>query len=137
MRPRFLVGRRGACLLFFGVLDLLYALSLWQPVAESKLSPTARFIAGVAPLPWWAALWALVGIICLAGAACARYDRIAFSAAIGIKTLWGGVFLLGWLAGAIERGWVAAVIWLGLACMVGVLAGWPEPPAAPPASGEE
>lgn len=129
-RPHFLAGRRGKCLMFFALLDLLYGLSLWQPAAEAQRSASTRFLMEVAPLPWWAGLWLAAGVICLVGAIHRRGDRLAFAAAIGIKTLWGTVFLLGWRAGAIERGWVAAVVWLAFALMVGVLAGWPDPPRA-------
>jgi hypothetical protein len=38
-------------------------------------------------------------------------DRVQYACAAALKVLWGGMFLV-WLAGAIERGWVAAVIWL-------------------------
>jgi O-antigen/teichoic acid export membrane protein len=121
------IGRRGACLLFFALLDFLYALSLWRPPADDARNPTARFLASMAPLRCWAVLWFVVGVLCLAGVFRRRFGRIGFAAAIGIKTLWGAVFLLGWLAGVVARGWVAAVIWLAFAAMVGVLAGWPDP----------
>lgn len=120
------VGRRGAALLFFSLVDLLYGLSLANPPAEAKLSPTVAFIRDVAPLNAWAALWAGVGIVCLAGAFM-QHDRWAFAAAVALKTLWGGTFLAGWLFAGLERGWVSAVIWLAMAAWVLIISSWPEP----------
>jgi hypothetical protein len=126
------VGRRGSCLLFFAVLDVLYALSLAKPPPEAKQSPTVAFISHIAPLDLWAAAWFTVGVICFAGAF-RRHDRWAFTAAVAIKTVWGGTFLLGWLLAGIDRGWVAAVIWLAMAGWVYIISSWPEaaPKAAP------
>jgi hypothetical protein len=121
------IGRRGAALLFFALLDLLYGLSLASPDPQVRLSPSVAFIAHVAPLPAWAALWAAVGVACLAGAF-VRHDRWAFTAAVALKVLWGVTFLVGWLVAHLERGWVPAVIWLAMAGWVLIIASWPEPP---------
>lgn len=120
------VGRRGEFLLFLVILDVLYGLSLLSPMASARQTPTVRFLAAVMPLPWWAVLWLAVGAVCLVGAFTVA-DRFAFAAATGLKVLWGSMFLLGWLAGVIERGWVSAVIWLIFAAWVMRLASWPEP----------
>lgn len=120
------VGRRGEFLLFLTLLDLLYGLSLLQPVPEARRSPTVAFLADVMPLSWWAVLWLAVGCGCLAGSF-ATADRVAFAAAAALKVLWGSMFLLGWWAGVVERGWVSAVIWLVFAVVVVRVASWPEP----------
>lgn len=120
------IGRRGAALIFFALLDLLYAASLANPPAEAKLSPTLAFIRDVLPLGVWAGMWAGVGFTCLAGAFMRR-DRWAFSAAMALKVLWGSTFLAGWLAHQVERGWVTAVIWLAMAAWIAIIASWPEP----------
>lgn len=120
------VGRRGEFLLFLVLLDFLYGLSLLRPIEEAQRSPSLHFLTEVLPLSWWALLWLAVGAACLVGAF-ARGDRFAFAAAASLKVLWGSMFLLGWLAGVIERGWVAAVIWLVFAGWVMRLASWPEP----------
>lgn len=124
--PR-VVGRRGAVLIYLALVDLTYALSLWRPAPEAGRSVALRFVADVAPLDAWAALWLVVGVLCLAGAFVHPLDRIAFTAATAIKTLWGGVFLFGWLAGEVYRGWVSAAVWLALAVLVMIIAGWPDP----------
>lgn len=119
------VGRRGEFLLFLVVLDVLYGMSLLRP-PRAPLPPTTRFLAEVMPLSWWALLWLGVGGICLVGAF-AVMDRFAFAAAAALKVLWGSMFLAGWVAGVIDRGWVGAVIWLVFAGWVIRLASWPEP----------
>lgn len=120
------VGHRGEFLLFLVILDALYGLSLLRPVPEAQRSATTQFLTQIMPLPWWALLWLAVGGICLAGAFTVR-DRFAFAPAAALKVLWGAMFLFGWLAGVVERGWVPAVIWLVFAAWVVRVASWPEP----------
>lgn len=118
------IGRRGCALLFFSLLDLVYATSLAAdpPTANG----TGHFLASMLPLPVWAILWGSVGILC-AVQAFMRSDRAAFAAASLIKVVWGIIALIGWLIGEVDRGYVSAVIWLALAAFVHVIAGWPEP----------
>lgn len=125
------VGRRGAFLLFLAILDLLYAFSLAVPARASLRSPTVTFIAGIVPLPAWAALWGAVGVLCLAGAFAAR-DRWAFIGAVLLKLLWGGVFFFGWAIAGLDRGWVSACIWVPLAGVVHLISSWPEPDVTSP-----
>lgn len=120
------VGKRGRFLLFFGGLDLVYAVSLTAPDAQTRRAPLFLWLAGIAPLWMWAAAWGGVGVVCVWQAFCRR-DAIAFAAAISLKILWGVVCLGGWLFGGVERGYVSTAIWLGLAYVVSVVAGWPEP----------
>lgn len=135
IRPPRVVGRRGAVLGYLALVDLLFALALCEPGPVADQPSGIRFLASVLPLEAWSGLWLVVGVICLAGAFVHRLDRFAFAAATMIKTLWGGVYLLGWIAGEISRGWVNAVVWLGLAVLVMILAGWPEPRSDVPADG--
>lgn len=121
------IGRRGASLLFFAMLDFIYGYSLADPPAESAQSTTTRFIATVAPLSVWATLWIAVGLVCLICAFRVR-DRLAFAAAVGLKVLWGGTFLVGWMIAGLDRGWLASAIWLALALFAFIISSWPEPP---------
>lgn len=120
------VGRRGRFLLFFGGLDLVYAFSLIAPDARTRSAPLFLWLTEIAPLWVWAAAWGVVGMACLWQAFCRR-DAIGFAAAIGLKICWGVVCLGGWLFGDVDRGYVSAGIWLGLAYVVSVVAGWAEP----------
>lgn len=120
------VGKRGRMLLFFGSLDVVYAASLTAPDATTRGAPLFVWLAEIAPLWVWALAWGAVGVTCLWQAFCRR-DAVGYAAAIGLKIFWGIVCLGAWLFGGVDRGYVSAAIWLGLAYAVSVLAGWPEP----------
>lgn len=120
------VGHRGAALLFFALLDLVYAGSLaWAP-ATVRSTPAYAWLTGYLPLWAWAALWCAVGLLCLVQAFL-KADRAAFAAASLLKVGWGVLHVAGWLLDAVPRGYVSAVIWLALAGFVQVIASWPEP----------
>jgi hypothetical protein len=119
------VGRRGAALLFFALLDLIYAFSLAFPSAPARHTGTLAYIAGIAPLWAWAALWATVGLACCYGAFRPR-DRTAYALAAGLKVLWGATFLAGWIFAGIDRGYVSAAVWLPMAGWVYIISTWPE-----------
>jgi hypothetical protein len=121
------IGRRGAALLFFAFLDFVFAWSLIAPAKGVPRSGSMAYAAHIMPLPAWAALWALVGVVCLVQAFRA-HDRAAFALAMGIKTLWGCTMLLGWLVAGLPRGYVSAAVWLAMAGWVFVISTWPEPP---------
>lgn len=120
------VGRRGAALLFFAFLDIVYCHGLIFPPRGLADQPSFKFLASVMPLWAWGALWGLAGVACLVFAF-RRYDMIGFAAAMAIKVLWGLVFLLGAFMAGLERGLVSATIWLALAALVALLGSWPEP----------
>jgi hypothetical protein len=120
------VGRRGGSLLLFGVLDLIYAWLMYSATpARVAGSPVYRWFAEVFPgLGGWATLWAAVGVICIYHAF-HHYDRFGFVAAIGIKVVWALLSLAGWIMSDLSAVW--APIWFGLAGLVWIIAGWPEP----------
>lgn len=120
------VGHRGAALLFFALLDGVYAFSLLQPPAGGQLNASLAFMQNIAPFPVWGALWASAGVVCLASTFLVN-DRWGFAAAMLIKVLWGVLYVYGALVG-VDRAYLGAVVWLCLAGWVGVIASWPEPP---------
>jgi hypothetical protein len=122
------VGRRGAALLFFVLLDTVYCFGLLT--APKPLTPFYAWMAEAMPLGVWAACWGGVGLVCLLYAF-RTYDTPAFMAAVALKVAWGLLSLLGWLAGAVDRGYVSAVIWLAFAAFVFLIAGG-IPPAVRP-----
>lgn len=135
------LGRRGLSLVFFGVLDLIYAYSLIAPDSTTRAGKFFTWVALVAPLWAWAGLWGGVGLVCLAYSI-RRRDRLGFAAAIFLKIMWAAVCVGAWLIGGADRGYVSAAIWLAAAGFVWVISGWPEhgawkgptwtPPPSPP-----
>lgn len=119
------VGRRGYFLLFLALLDAVYGASLLNPTPRSLDNPTTQFLLRVLPLPAWACVWLLVGAICLVSAF--RFnDAAGFAAAMGLKTLWGSLFLIGWVVADVERGYLSAVIWLAFAGLLALVVPWPD-----------
>ncbi len=118
------IGRRGAALLFLFFLDAVYAYSLFYPAPEVRQSTGIRFIATLMPLWAWGLLWAAAGLVCLIGAFM-RSDKWSFAAAIGVKTLWGLIYLGGAFIG-LDRAYLSAAIWLIFAIWVAIIASWPE-----------
>lgn len=119
------LGRRGSALLFFSMLDVIYAFSLANPPAEQRQSASMRWTADVAPLWLWATVWGVVGLICFVQAWMDN-DRVAFAAAIAVKVVWGGLFIAGAIAVGLERAYVGAAVWLALAAFVAIISTWPE-----------
>jgi hypothetical protein len=121
------VGRRGRVLLFFGCLDLVYAVSFAVPDSEARSGSFFTWLSHIAPSWAWAISWAVVGVLCLIYAF-RRRDQVGYAAATCLKIFWGLVCLGGWLFGGVSRGYVSAAIFLGLAyLMARVFAPWPEP----------
>ncbi len=121
------IGRRGAALLFFFLLDAVYMYGLIA--APRPLAPFYEYMDNALPIGLWAGAWGFVGAVCLVYAF-RTYDTPAFICAVVIKVAWGLLALFGWIGGQVDRGYVSAVIWLGFAAFVFLVAGG-IPPAAP------
>lgn len=119
------IGRRGAALLFFALLDFTYCYYLLSPTETLRRSPSFQWLGEIMPLSWWAALWGGVGAVCLI---CVprRRDGVAFAAAIALKVLWASVYLGGWFLAGLERAYISAAVWGAFAALVGLIATWPE-----------
>jgi hypothetical protein len=120
------VGRRGTFLLFLALLDFIYAYALAAPTARAASNPTYVFLAAVMPLGIWAALWAIVGTICLVFAFRTQ-DAPGYAAAMFVKILWAVTFLLGWIFADVERGYLSTAIWGAFAAVLALISTWPEP----------
>lgn len=124
--PRQVIGHRGTALLFFALLDIVYAASMVAAPAETLASPAWVFLSQMVPIRVWAGIWFAVGALCMVQAFM-RHDRLAFAAASALKVAWGLTHLIGWIVVDLPRGYVAATIWLALAGFVQVISTWPEP----------
>ncbi|MGI5293278.1 hypothetical protein ACQEVF_59575 [Nonomuraea polychroma] len=125
-RIRVRVGRRGCCLMFFALVDLIYAAGLACAPPQASRSDAYAFLSGILPLWAWALPWAFVGALCALYAFAAE-DRVAFAAASALSVGWSVLNLSGWLLGEIPRGFLAGVVWGGYAAFIQVIAGWSEP----------
>jgi hypothetical protein len=125
------IGRRGAALLFFTLLDLICCYAILT--APRPLVPFYAWMTEILPLGVWAAMWGGVGAVCLLYAF-KTHDTLAFMAAVGLKIGWGLLSVFGWVAGVVDRGYLSGVIWLAFAGFVFLIAGG-IPPAPPRPAG--
>lgn len=120
-RVGLLIGRRGASLLFVGMLAFVLAASLWfAPVA-----PTYRVLSDLAPLWLWASAWTLSGAVCWVQAF-VRQDRVAFALSTAMWWAYGLAYFVGSFSGANPRGWVGGAIWVLFGAWINLIATWPE-----------
>ncbi len=118
------VGRRGAALIGFGIVDVIYGASLIQP-SGSIPNATARWFGSIGPMSLWVALWWAVALVCFMSAICKSRDGWGFAAAIALKIWWVLLCFVGWRSGEVSSG--AVGVWFGFTYFVGLIAGWPEP----------
>jgi PAS domain S-box-containing protein len=114
------IGRRGVVLLFIALLSAAIAMSMLAPTGTQSAA-----LGRLIPAPVWASMWAAVSVLCLVQAF-VRKDRVAFTAAIFATTVWASMYLVAWLAGLSERGWLAATIYYALAIVALTVSTWPE-----------
>jgi hypothetical protein len=114
------IGRRGAALLSFTLVDIIWGYGLLT--APRPLMPFYAWVDAIFPLPLWAAVWWLVAAICLFYAF-RVHDTVGFMAAVALKVAWGLTALFGWIAGAIDRGYLSTAYWLIFAAFVFLIAG--------------
>jgi hypothetical protein len=125
------IGRRGAALLFFTGLDIVYCVGLLT--VPHPLTPFYAWMAEVMPLSAWALIWGAVAVVCL-WYAFRIHDTAAFMCAVALKVGWGMLSFFGWAYGHVDRGWITAVVWLMFSAFVFLIAG--GIPAAPPRQAE-
>lgn len=120
------VGRRGASLLFVGMLAFVLAASLvWLSSAQAASTPAYLVLSEFAPLRVWAAAWAVSGALCWVQAFM-RSDRLAFAVATAMWWTFGLAYLVGVVTGVNPRGWVGGGIWLAFGGWLNLIATWPE-----------
>lgn len=126
-RLRLHLGRRGAFLLFLTELDAIIGTSLRLPLPFG-LRPEQVYglFATVAPITVWSDAFFTVGLICALAALWHPARPFAFPLAAAIKTLWGLLYIIAWIAGDMGRGYLSAAIWLTFAGVVLIVSSWPE-----------
>lgn len=125
------MGRRGLFLLFLAFLDTVSAIRYAWPSPDVLHTPAYTFLSELAPLWFWAALWAGVGALCLVQAFMPR-DAIAFGFAAAIKFLWTVIYLIAWALDEVPQAYASAAFWAFAALVVHVISTWPEIPKGDP-----
>jgi len=119
------VDRRDRFLVLIGALALLlgyaYSVAKVPRGVRSSLSTALH----IAPLWVYGMAWLAAGVYCIAAAVTRRVN--GFPIASATPTLWGSVYIIGWLHGDPGRGWVTAGIFYALAGAVYCVAGLVDP----------
>ena len=120
------VGRRGACLLLFGLIMLVYGYAF----AIVPLSPAARAALAVplqiASQTTWGAAWMAAGGLAIAASPLRPgRDGIGFVPLIGMSALWSLSYFAAQALG-VPRAALGGLIWAAMVTLLLVIAGWPE-----------
>lgn len=124
------IGRRGACLLALGVIEIDLGWSIWaSPIKVSQLLTVFRHL----PNTLLGAPWVVAGSIALVYAFTRRgkNDGIGFIATYIMPFVWGLAYLLSWFPfGDLgpDQAMRAVGIYWGYALLIQVVAGWVEEP---------
>jgi hypothetical protein len=113
-------------LILIGILALLLGYAYGVARVPHGVRTSLSTGLSVMPLRGYAALWAAAGAYCIVAGFTAR--RIGgFTVASFMFTLWGMVYLIGWLHGDPGRGWVTAAIFAGFAGAIYCVSGLVDP----------
>lgn len=119
-----LVGRRGACLLALGILDVVIGWSVWI----APQSPLTLF----RHIPSWVLglSWIFAGVVALISIRRKQQDSWGFIGAWAVPFIWGSLFVAEMCAPSdilgVWAGIRAVVTYWGYAALVMVISGWPE-----------
>lgn len=118
------IGRRGATLLLFSLVDLTLSYSMFSITpAVAKASYQGHQL--MFPLQAWGYMWLLAALV-LAINAFRRDDRLGFAVAMGVKVVWASGFFISYIIFGIPRAVIGACLWTFFAAWLFLIAGWPE-----------
>jgi hypothetical protein len=127
------LGFRGTMLVLFGI--------IWTGIGIAIISEPTRapMLETLIPQPIRAGLWVASGFAAIYfGTQTKRIDAIGWTALYIMPALRSLSYFLGWVdfvipwgGDGIERGWLAALIYLALVAVIVVCARWPDPPPPP------
>lgn len=123
-----------AGLLILATASLIRAVSYMPGNVNIDRQP-AHWLEGLLPIPAWAVVWMLAGILCLLAIAAPRIMPTAVGIAAGLHAMWALSFVGIWLVGESSRGYVSAVGYAAIALLAlwgfGRVKELPTPPLAP------
>lgn len=127
------IGRRGACLLIFGFVPFMIGLALTtNPVDRSGRPRMVPVLAFIAPGTFWSVLWMVLGfVVMLTAFAPERIRQYGYALGYGLPGFWAAAYVFSWCFGLLPTGWISAVVYLGYALLVTMIAGWPEEDLTP------
>jgi hypothetical protein len=116
------LGRRGAVLTTFGLIDVLFGYATLTTPVGAKLI----FSNSV-----WACAWFVVALTCFVYS-WTRNDWPGYASAILIKWTYSVAYFVAWGTTGLYRGWVSGLFWFLFGVIVLWLAGWTEDRSGPP-----
>lgn len=122
------LGRRGACLLSYGI---VWAIIGYGQLISPQIDQRGLTLAlSLMPLHAWGWCWIAAGIVAAVSAFVKQgFDWAGFCALLLLAFAWMLSYLVAWWPmDVFPRGWVAAAVYGALAVPVLVVAGWSEPP---------
>jgi hypothetical protein len=123
-------SRRSLVLLLFGVLYVLIGASYIGLEDQITSSPfgAQSYHAQLAlmPLDGWSLAFIGTGVAGLLGGLTGR-QPLGFGALVVMASAWGVEFIASWVTTGYDRAAIAALMWVGLAAALCIIAGWPDP----------
>jgi len=130
------VGRRGQFLVYAGIVTTLIG---YGYVADPlQRHPGVHVVHDLVPPPWWGVSWMLCGVIGISFAWARKpgRDRLGYAALMLMPSLQAGSYATSWVLHLFHqpgdpRGIFTALLFIGFARFIGLVAGWPEPRVSP------
>lgn len=122
-------GKRGAVLVLHGLIFFLIGWSYLTAPDIVARTRTFGFIPEWIDPPLLGIPWIASGVVSIFFAIDWSWtsDRWGFMAATMMPLFWSLLFLTGWINGYNPLAWISAVLYLGYALIIMVVAGWPNP----------
>lgn len=119
-------SRRNHALLSFGLLYAVYGYYLFELATVDRVGGIQAYADNLMPLEAWGAVWILCGMIAVAQSFKRYITPIAWVSLAAISWAWAGLALLALAdgVGAVAYEVTSLAIWMLMADLVTLLAGW-------------
>ncbi|ALV45838.1 hypothetical protein MB46_10435 [Arthrobacter alpinus] len=120
-------GRRGAFQVLFATVYTLVSVSYLLVPPSPGRSSALSWLPG-AHVHYLGFIWAVVAVVGFVGATLPRpRDRFSFIGLTLAPTIWGFLYLIGWMLGTSKTGWVTTCLYWAIAGAVMVVSGMQGP----------